>query len=97
MQRKSQRDHAGWLVRWLSLGFLWLLAACGAVSAPLSAQEKSPPRADDGKTGKAQLEQDYETLPLVLLPGQFSEEARSNRYKLGHWAVANLQIGRAHV
>lgn len=91
MQRNRQRDRTGGILRLLPSCFL-LFAVCSAAPAFLLAQEDKGEAADPKSNSKAELAEAYETRPLVLLPGQFSEEAKNNRYKLGHWATANLRV-----
>lgn len=91
MQRTVQRDRAGWILRLLSTCSLLFFASFSVAPASLLAQDKDT-ATDTQKPSKADLAEAYETRPLVLLPGQFSEEAKNNRYKLGHWATANLRV-----
>ena len=91
MQRNKPRDRAGWVNRLLASCFL-LLANCCALPTFLLAQEETGSAPSEKSTSKTVLAEAYETRPLVLLPGQFSEEAKNNRYKLGHWATANLRV-----
>lgn len=81
-----QRNFA-WKDRWPQRLLLALLL-CSAV--PLVSWSQTAPRQDEAR--QESKREDFETRPVVLLPGQFTDEAKNNRYKLGHWAVANLRV-----
>ena len=87
--------NRNWWFGWLLL----LLSGCGCLPLfsaqttpePATAEttEQTPERSAARPAGKPE---DFDSRPVVLFPGQFSEEAKNNRYKLGHWAVANLRV-----
>lgn len=81
----------------------WLLALLmGGLDLYPSQAQTPPEQAAAGQTVESATEptaerpvarpEDFESRPVVLFPGQFSEEAKYNRYKLGHWGVANLRV-----
>lgn len=70
-------------LRWLCLLLLIVNAGC---SGCLSRRQPSTPTAQD-KPAKP----DFESKPLVLLPGHFERESVLNYTKPGHWVTANMR------
>lgn len=88
------------LLGWL-LALLWGVLDLNPGQAQTAAEQAatgqiaetgSEPTTERPAERAAAKSEDFESRPVVLFPGQFSEEAKYNRYKLGHWAVANLRV-----
>ena len=62
---------------------------CRDDSANKSAEGK--PDEELTEDGQKKKKPDFETKPIVLFPGNFKDEAKLNRFKLGHWSLANLR------
>ena len=72
-----------------------VLAGIQAIPEQGAGQDSEPSAEELGESKAARPAtklEDFESRPVVLFPGQFSDEAKNNRYKLGHWAVANFRV-----
>ncbi len=67
---------------WLALCLLMLVPGCGGC---LKESESKDDAGDATKTQQAK--QDFQTMPAVLYPGVFQDEAKNNRTKPGHWVT----------
>ncbi len=70
-------------LRWLCLLLLVFNAGC---SGCLSNRQQSAPKPSDRPA-----KPDFESKPLVLLPGHFERESVLNYTKPGHWVTANMR------
>ncbi|MCH2181448.1 MAG: hypothetical protein MK108_05530 [Mariniblastus sp.] len=71
----------------LLAGSLLLVAGCGGCT-------EEDPQANAGKEEdkQEQAKENYEDRPSVVFPGNYYDEIRTNRTKLGHWVTADIRM-----
>ncbi len=93
---RFQRMYHCWC--WAILLFLaFSFTGCGGCRDDTTSQDSTNKAGDEKPDeeltadGEKKRKPDFETKPVVLFPGYFKDEAKLNRFKLGHWSLANLR------
>ncbi|MCH2179394.1 MAG: hypothetical protein MK106_11385 [Mariniblastus sp.] len=66
--------------------FILLVAGCGGCA------EEDPQTASQSETDKEKGKENYDHKPPVVFPGNYKDEIRTNRTKLGHWVTADVRV-----
>ena len=66
--------------------FILLFAGCGGCT------EEDPQTASQADDDKEKAKENYDHEPPVVFPGNYTDEIRTNRTKLGHWVTADVRM-----